>query len=386
MWLTRAPLRHIRAALRRWRKRRSAYERLVTARVYAGCLLHNYSEFARICAPRRIAPVLKSNGYGHGLVEVARVLDGLRPPFLVVDGYFEALVLRNEGIRSPILVMGYAATENILGCRLPGVAFCVSDAGQLGELVRRLRRSVDFHLKVDTGMHRHGVPAAGIEHALEVAARSEAFRLVGVCSHFADAAHEQFTGSQAKRWNRVAALARQAVPSLPYLHVAATAGTMRNDEVQANVVRLGTGLYGIDSYPGRELRLRPALDVVTRIAAVKRVEAGAHIGYGLTYTADRTMLIALVPTGYHSCVDARLANRGALGVRGVECPIVGKVSMNTTTIDVSAVEDPRRGEEVVVISAEKDAVNSVAAIASLCEASPYHILAAVSPMLQRIVV
>ena len=161
---------------------------------------------------------------------------------------------------------------------------------------------------------------------------------------------------------------------------------MRNDEVQANVVRLGTGLYGIDSYPGRELRLRPALDVVTRIAAVKRVEAGAHIGYGLTYTADRTMLIALVPTGYHSCVDARLANRGALGVRGVECPIVGKVSMNTTTIDVSAVEDPRRGEDVVVISAEKDAVNSVAAIASLCEASPYHILAAVSPMLQRIVV
>ena len=386
MWLIRAPLRHIRSALRSWRKRRFAYERLVTARVYTGSLLHNYREFGRICAPRRVAPVLKSNGYGHGRVEVARVLDGQRPPFFVVDGYFEALVLRNEGIRSPILVMGYAATENILQCRLPDVSFCISDARQLEELARRLRHRMAFHLKVDTGMHRHGVPAGSLEHALAVAARCGAMRLVGICSHFADASNEQYTRDQVQRWNHVAALARQAVPSLRYLHVAATAGTVWNDDVQANMVRLGTGLYGIDSYPGRQLHLRPALDVVTRIGAVKRVEAGAKIGYGLTHTADRPTQLALVPTGYHSCVDARLANRGAFTVRGVRCPIVGRVSMNTTTIDVSAVPDPRRGEQVVVMSAEKDAVNSVAAIASLCGATPYHVLAAISPMLQRVVV
>ncbi len=386
MWLTRAPLRQARTVLRRWRKRRYAYERLVAARVYAGRLLHNYSEFGKICAPRRVAPVLKSNGYGHGLVEVARVLDGQRPPFLVVDGYFEALVLRNEGIRSPILVMGYADTTNILACRLPDVAFCISDAEQLQQLVRRLRRRMAFHLKVDTGMHRNGIPADSLEHALTLAKRCDALRLVGMCSHFADAANTPYTMGQIRTWNRVARLARQAVPSLEHLHVAATAGTAFNDHVQANVVRLGTGLYGIDSCPDRELPLRPALDVVSRIAAVKRVEAGVRIGYGLTYTAGSKTVLAQVPTGYHSCVDARLANRGAFTVRGVACPIVGRVSMNTTTIDVSQVVDPRPGETVIVIDAEKDATNSVAAIASLCDASPYHILAAISPKLQRIVV
>ena len=355
-------------------------------RVYGERLLHNYRQFAGIVGPLSIAPVLKSNAYGHGLIEVARVLDEQRPPFLVVDGYFEALMLRNEGIRSRILVIGHAATENILRNRLNDVAFCISDLRQLDELTRRLRRRTVFHLKIDTGMHRNGVLCEDAERALAAAQRCQAFLLVGLCSHFAHARGTPFTMRQIAKWNQVASLARDSVSTLEYFHIANTAGTAWTGQAQANVARLGTGLYGIDSHPGRQLGLRPALDVVSRIAALKPVAAGGRVGYSLTYTAAGDRLLALVPTGYYSCVDVRLGNRGQFRVRGTDCPIVGSVSMNTTTIDVSHISQVRRGEEVVVISGEEGASNSVASIASLCEALPYHVFAAISPKLKRVII
>ena len=117
----------VRPLFRKWRDRRYAYTRLVEVFVYKNHLLHNLKEYQKIHPTSRIAPVLKSNAYGHGLIKVARIFDQPETPFLVVDGYYEALILRNEGVRARILVIGYTATENIVECRLKNVAFTILD-------------------------------------------------------------------------------------------------------------------------------------------------------------------------------------------------------------------------------------------------------------------
>ena len=147
----------MRGVFRRLRAQRYKYQRQVQVNVSRSALESNLKIFQRICGNAAVAPVLKSNAYGHGLVQVARILDPAECPFFVVDGYHEALILRNEGIRTPLLVMGFTPSENILGSRLHNVAFMVGDLEQLKTLATHRQSQCRLHLKVDTGLHRHGV-------------------------------------------------------------------------------------------------------------------------------------------------------------------------------------------------------------------------------------
>lgn len=381
-------LRRIRTQFRRWRRERYAYKRLVEVRIHQSCLLHNLRQFQAACAPRRIAPVLKSNAYGHGLAHVARVLDRSEIAFLVVDGYYEALILRNEGIRSPILVIGYSATENIVASRLKDVAFTVFDVAQLRELAQRLRKRQAIHLKIDTGMRRHGVLPREVREALEVIRGCSNLVFEGLCSHLADAngRNASFTMGQIRTWNEVVASVRKEFPEVIHRHLANTAGSYYSDHFDANVVRLGIGLYGLDFQARRSLDLAPALEVASRVGTVKSVAEGDYVGYGKQYQASHASLMVTVPTGYGACVDIRLSNRGAFTIRGKSCPIIGRISMNSTSVDASALLDVQCGEEVEIISARPEAMNSVANIARLCDTSPYVILAGIAPHLRRVVV
>lgn len=380
-------LRRVRVQFRRWRATRYAYTRLVEVRIHRSRLLHNLRQFQAACGPRRIAPVLKSNAYGHGLVHVARILDRSGIAFLVVDGYFEALILRNEGICSPILVIGYTATENIVASRLRDVAFTVFDVAQLRELAQWLRKRQSIHLKIDTGMRRHGVLPREVHEALEVIRGCSHVVLKGVCSHLADASSRDasFTMGQIRTWNEVVALVRKEFPEVIHWHLANTAGSYYSDHIDANVVRLGIGLYGLDSEARRSLDLAPALEVASRVGTVKPLAERDYVGYGKQYQASRASRMATVPTGYGACVDIRLSNKGAFTIRGRSCPIIGRISMNSTSVDVSALPDVQVGEEVEIISIRPEALNSVANIARLCDTSPYVILAGIAPHLRRVV-
>ena len=377
----------LRRVLRALRARRYSYERLVEVRISRARLLDNLRQFRQHCAPRRIAPVLKSNAYGHGLVEVARILEGELPPFLVVDGYHEALILRNEGIRARILVIGYSATENIARSRLRDVAFTIFDVGQLCELSRAQPSPRHIHLKIDTGLRRHGVASEDVAEALAIVKGCAHLVLEGVCSHFADAAgaDETFTLGQISRWRAAMRVVREFYPDLAYQHLANTAGSFWALSTDANVVRLGIGLYGFDSSPRRQLPLEPALSIVSRVSAIKQVPKGSPIGYRGSYTAAEDMVLATTPSGYNSCVDARLSNKGAFLIGATPRAIIGRVSMNSTSVDVGAPPEVRRGDEVVIISAQKGAINSVESMARLCETSPYVILAGLSSRLRRVV-
>jgi len=360
----------------------------VEVRISAQNLLHNLRQFQTLYAPCTIAPVLKSNAYGHGLVEVARIMDQAGVSFLVVDGYYEALILRNEGIRADILVIGYSATENIVRCRLSRVAFMVGDMTQLVELSRHLVRPQCIHLKVDTGMRRYGLLCSDLKDAFQIVRDCSTLRVEGVFSHLATArsGDDTFLKEQIRLWNDVAAQARQSIPTSLHLHLLNTSGSYYADRADATVMRLGLGLYGMLNSSRRDMELWPALSVVSRACMVKTLAKGEGIGYGLTYRAERDISVVIVPTGYNACVDRRLSNRGIFRIRGVNCPIIGKVNMNVTCIDARDVEDIGPAEEIEVISAQKDAMNSVQHIARLCDTTPYVILTGISPHLRRVVI
>ncbi len=385
-----------------------SYRPLVEVTVSRGALVHNVEEFLRRSPGLHIVPVLKSNAYGHGLAEVAEVLESIRRarrdiaarvPFFVVDTYYEALALRRGGVRTPLVVLGYSLVENIIGRRRAGlrdVAFTLTSLDQVREVVASVRVRRAFHLKIDTGMRRQGVLLEEVDEALQLIASNPLVVLEGVCSHFADAdgADEATTRAQIAVWNEVVMKVRAAgkvTQAVQFFHLSATAGQGRafSDHIDANVARLGIGLYGIEERGAASAggALRPALRMESVVSLVKLVRRGEGVGYGLTYRASRDTQVAVVPVGYFEGVDRRLSNQGALLVRGVVCPIVGRVSMNMTTIDVSAVDGGvRRGDRVVVISDDAASPNSLVRFSQICGTIPYELLVHVNQGLRRKVV
>lgn len=366
------------------RDKRFAYEPLVEVRISKDALLYNLTVFASKVPQWGIAPVLKANAYGHGLVDVARVLeDKPEISFFVVDSYYEALVLRNEGLRTPILVIGYTLTNNILESTLVDVAFTVGSITQLRELVEKKVHQA-LHLKIDTGMHRQGIALSDVPIALDLVLKNRSMRIEGVCSHFADAdgVDEMFTREQIRRWNEFTKSWRTRIPDTKYYHVSATSGMRFVKDISANVGRLGIGLYGITP----NATLKPALEMKTRITALRTVPKGETVGYNNTWLAKHDTLVATIPVGYYEGVDRRLSNKGFVQVKGAMCPIVGRVSMNMTTVDVTDVADVKEGSEVIVISTHSEDKNSVANIAQTCNTIPYDILVHIPSTLRRTII
>jgi alanine racemase len=347
-------------------------------------LLHNLHTYQAAYPKTQIAPVLKSNAYGHGLVETASVFDTERISFFVLDSLHEAAVLRHAGIHSPLLVIGYTPVPNMMHARLKNIAFTITSISQLEELAGT-RVAVRIHMKLDTGMHRQGLREEEWGHAQELLRTHPSLVLEGICSHFADAdnADDAFTRTQCEAWDRAASAWKQYAPDLRFLHIAATSGVRLGSIGAANVIRVGLGLYGIDAAPQHELTLKPALTLETVLSSIKDLQPGEAVGYNATFQAERPMRIATIPMGYFEGIDRRLSNTGVITVRGMPCPIIGRISMNITTIDVSRVPDATRGDRAIVLSDVPEAQNSVEATARTIGTIPWEVLVHIPQHLRR---
>lgn len=380
----------IRALFRFLRKIKFHYTPLVEVRIFRDRILHNLSEFhATLPSDVRIAPVLKSNAYGHGLVQVAQCLSDVDIPFLVVDSYYEALVLRNERVKTPLVVIGYTTKENMIQNNLKNVSFTVISKEELEDISKYTSLPCHIHLKIDTGMHRQGIRLEDCCEAISMIQKNPNIILEGICTHLADADNEdaEYTQTQIHVWNIVVKTFRHAFPFIKFLHVAATCGSSFSQSIDANVVRLGMGLYGIAPCAVlKKLALQPALEMRSMVSSVKQIERGDMIGYNGTYTADASMCIATVPVGYFEGVDRRLSNKGFVKIRGKECRIIGRVSMNIITIDVSVLSGIKIGEPVIIISPDSEDKNSVERIADMCDAIPYEILVHIPAQVRRTIV
>lgn len=363
----------MRKLIRFLRNSRFKYKPLVEIEISEEALLRNLNIFRQKVD---VAPVLKSNAYGHGLVKVAQIMEKQKVPFLIVDSYYEALILRNEKIKSHILMLGYNHSENILQNKLKNVAFTITGLETIHELAA-LKKPQKFHLKIDTGMNRQGIALDQIDEAVNLIKSNKNIILEGICSHFADSDGEnaEFTLEQIKIWNEVVKKLRSEF-DLKYWHMSNSFGEKFADKIDANVMRLGIGLY---------LWEKPALEMKSVISSVKNVKARGKVGYACTFEAPQDMKIATIPVGYFEGVDRRLSNCGFVKIKGKFCPIVGRVSMNITTVDVSGV-DVKAGDEVIVISAKKEDKNSVENIAKTCEMITYEVLVKIPGQLRRVII
>ncbi len=373
----------LRGIVRNLRKKRFSYEPLIEVRIYKEAILHNLYVFR---ADTDVAPVLKSNAYGHGLVPVAKILDRQNTPFFCVDSFFEALILRNESVRTPLLIIGYTPLQNILHGSFKAVSFSILSLDELEIISKKLTVPRNFHLKIDTGMHRQGVPYTQIGKAIELIKQNSHIHIEGAYTHLADAdtPNSLHTKEQIERWNQCAALMRETFSHIRYLHCAATSGSFYSASIDANVMRLGIGLYGIEVGPEKH-NLKPTLSVHTRIASVRNIQPGESVGYNAIFTATMPMRVAAVPAGYAEGIDRRLSNKGMFMLHNTPCPIVGRVSMNITSIDVTNVPNVKLDDEVVVISNEPGTPTSIENIAKICSTIPYEILVHIPAHLRRVV-
>ncbi len=378
----------IRKYIRIFRKSRFDYESLVRVRVSKSAILHNYETFCNVCNGKQVAPVLKSNAYGHGLIHIGKILDSKNTPFFVVDSYYEALMLRNEGIKTQILVIGYSFLKNILTNTDPGIVFTLSTPHQIREISESLKVKQMFHIKCDTGMNRQGIRYEDLEYIVSLIKANKNFCIEGICSHLADADVENSLHVERQKnvWINIVRELKNHFSHIKYFHISATAGTQYIEQFDSNVVRLGIGLYGIDPFPGRALGLVPALSVYAVVVGIKPIKRGDFVGYNATFSAEENMTIAIVPVGYYEGIDRRLSNNGFVSIRGTACPIIGRVSMNMVSVDVSRVEHVREEEEVCVISNKIGDKNSVVSMAVRCGTIPYEILVKIPERLRREVI
>ncbi len=369
-------------------KPRVKYEPLIEIRISKEAILHNLESFKKTYPKFQFAPVLKSNAYGHGLVEVASILDNQNTPFFMVDSFYEALVLRRAGIKTKILVLGYATNEQITKCNLKNVSFAIIDLEQLKNISPVLNQTTNFHLKIDTGMHRQGILPEQLDEALKIIHINKNILLEGACSHFADSdgSTKDFTQKQIKVWNEVHNKLQNEFENIKYFHLSNSAGAFYLPEIKANVGRLGIGLYGFNNSQFRELELQPALEMVSKITSIKTIPAGEKVGYNTTYTTSTLTKIATVPVGYNEGLDVRLSNKAFVKVKGLECPIVGRVSMNMCSVDVTAALDVKLEDEVQIISPNSQDKNSIESIIKICGTSRYEVAIHFPQHLKRIIV
>ena len=340
-----------------------------------------------------ICGVIKSHGYGLDSRRIADVLLKNGVDWLAVAIPDEGLRLRRAGVQAPILALGSTLPEEadkVVAHDMIQVLSSLPLARALAEEAARRGRRVRVHLKVDTGMGRLGLaPDAVLDFAREVA-RLPMLEIEGLMTHFPaadDPEQDEFTREQIRVFLRAAEALDAAGFEIRYGHAANSIGLLRFPEARLDMVRPGLALYGMWSAEGivpDAPELMPVASLVTKISYLKKVRPGTAIGYSRTFTAERESLIATLPLGYVDGIFRSLSNKGLALVRGQRVPIVGRVCMDQTMIDVTEVPGVEVGDEVVLFGVQGDAALPIAEVAELAGTIPYEILARIDARVPRV--
>jgi alanine racemase len=317
--------------------------------------------------PPAIIGVVKANAYGHGAPRVALALQEAGATMLACADIEEGIVLRQAGVRVPILVFGALSVSDLDGLfdfsltptiSTPGAARAVQAAAM------RRSTTIAYHLKIDTGMNRLGFRHDNLRRTLPELVASSNLRLDAVYTHFAsaDVAESPVFGTQRERfdvaWSVVDELCRESrvgPGSRVFRHACNSAGLLRDSRVWFDAVRPGLLLYGIVPPPlASTIGLIPVMSLTSRVVAVKGLRPGEGVGYGWRYEASEPRTVAVVPAGYADGLDTRLCGRGHVLIRGRRVPIVGAVSMDMLTVDVTDLSEVRPGDEVVLLGRQGD--------------------------------
>jgi len=345
---------------------------------------------AKVGAQIKILSMVKANAYGHEAAAVARTLESSGSDAFGVATLEEGIEIRRAGIRAPILVVAGAYIEQIgefAAHRLTPVIHDLESARNLDGAARRLGTKLAVHLKMDTGMGRLGLRAVESQDWIPAIEKLDALIVEGVFSHFSHAESVQgnYTLQQLDTFKTaLQQLRTQAWGGLA--HFANSAATITLPEAYFDMIRPGIMLYGV--YPSPEMAsqitLKPVLSWKTRILQLKKVPPGCSISYGETFITRRPSLIATLPVGYADGYPRLLSNRGQALVRGQRAPVVGRVCMDLTMIDVTDIRNVERGDEVVLLGRQGGSEISADEIAAWANTISYEILTSIGARVPRI--
>jgi alanine racemase len=364
-------------------------------------LRNNVVEFKRrLGTEPRLGAVVKSNAYGHGMLEVARLAVEAGADWLCVNNVQEGVALRAAGLTPPILVMGYVpldALEDVVAHDLQPVVYNVATLDRLDALAGG--RPVRVHVKVETGTHRQGVLERDVPAFVRRILGSRSLTLAGISTHFAnieDTTSHDFAETQIAAYARIADAIAGLNPGPLIRHSACSAAVLLFNRTHLDLARVGISLYGL--WPSKEtyvsclergkpsLDLKPVMTWKTRIAQVKDVPEGSYIGYGLTWRATRPTTIAVLPVGYYEGFDRELSGLAHVLVRGKRAPVRGRICMNMCMVDVTDVPGVALEDEVVLLGRQGDERVTAEQLAAWCGTISYEIVSRIHPSLPRVVV
>jgi alanine racemase len=342
-------------------------------------------------APGIIA-VVKANAYGHGARNVAAVLEKAGATMLAVADIEEGVDLRTSGVRAPILIFGAVSVSDLDGVfdydLTPTISSPATGAGLQTAAAKR-QTTLHYHLKVDTGMNRLGFRHDNLRRTLPPLLAGTNLSMDAVHTHFAtaDEPGHQLFDTQRTRFEAVARTLDELGAGARLCHAANSAALLRDSRVWFDFVRPGLLLYGLVPPPlATTIPLKPVMSLTSRVVAVKGVRVGETVGYGGRFSADRPVTLAVIPAGYADGLDRRLENHGHVLVRGRRAKIVGAVSMDMLTADVTEIDGVNPNDEVVFLGSQgKQPQQTIDAreMAAWIGTIPYEILCRLGSRVER---
>jgi alanine racemase len=335
--------------------------------------------------------VVKDDAYGHGVTRLAEVATEFGVEMFVVASVREALEVRAK-FDQPILVLGERSPDEYETCLECGLIPCVSSYTGLAELqrtVKKLGRPFHLHVKIDTGMSRYGFRWSETDHIFKMLKESPELIVDGIMSHFAmsDELDKTFAQLQLARFNEAAAKAKVAGLQPKYLHICNSGGLLDLPEAHFNLVRIGILPLGV--YPSKVCRrlegIAPIMSVKARIASIKNLQVGDHVGYGMRFTAGKPMRVGVIPIGYGHGYP-RVRNQGAVLLHGQRAPILGGVSMDAMTVDLTSIIEAQQWDEVTLLGRSDQDEISIHDIAAMRNSVSYDAMVSWSARLPRMYV
>ena len=354
-------------------------------------LAHNVGTIKQFIGPKvALSAVVKANAYGHGAVEIAHTALTSGASSLCVAYLGEAIQLRDAGIRAPILVMAYTPDHAIAEAIQHNAAFSISElsiAQAASRTAITLQKPARVHLKIDTGMSRLGVLAHEALPLLEALTELPGLHLEGVFTHFSWADGDpNYTSLQLQRLNKIVSCMHHRVT----IHAANSAATLNHPGAHFDQVRPGIALYGLTPFASGwgqlPVDLQPVLTWKAQLALVKTLPADTPISYGNTYTCETERRIGVVPVGYADGFRRAPNNFGAVLINGQRAPILGRVCMDQTMVDVTDIPTAHTNSEVVIIGQQGSARITAEDVASQLGTINYEVATALSARLPRIFV
>jgi alanine racemase len=357
-------------------------------------LRHNFRELKKRAGNREILTVVKANAYGHGAVAVSRALEAEGVSFLGVATVEEGIELRRSGITIPILCFGGALgaqASDLLEYELTPVVFNEEGIKNLAHDLRSENQHLGIHLKVDTGMGRLGVFPHQLENILALIRDYFNLRLEGVMTHLARAEEPEGgpTLAQFGKFREIETNVLQSYSSsVPVFHIANSAALIEEKLDGFNLARPGIALYGAYPHPRFQklIDLKPVMTWKTQIISLKEFPKGAPISYGATYKTKRPSKIAVIPVGYADGYSRLFSNKGEVLVKERRVPVVGRVCMDLTMIDVTDLPSVALGDEVVLLGRQGETEIRAEELADKIGTISYEIFCAVSARVPRIAI